>query len=234
MDSLDQARYRRSQRRKYFENMQRLHAKKIIVSFYRHWKWAKVVKRIMEIVGPLKRSVYPQMFPRQSGYRPPYPFHLRYVEGQPSWCCPGKQHEMFDKTQFDIYDYLQGEYLKSKGYSPNADIEVVKSMAQRKLAASTILFYWRKFIDARGKAIPKSDPAIKIQRHWRKYKILQGYYFKITSKAPGVPHAMRIYQYQDGKVWWVTEPYAAFSLLKVQPWNLPSDIENYIIRILII
>mgnify|MGYP005622132393 CR=1 FL=1 len=215
--------------------MQQLQAKELIVCFYRHWKWAKVVKRIMDIVGPLKRSVYPQMFQRQSGYRPPYPFHLRYVEGQPSWCCPAKQYEMFDKTQFDIYDYLQGEYLKSRGYCANADIEAVQSIARRKLAASTILFHWRRFIDARGEVVLKtSTPAITIQRCWRKYKISSGYYFKITSKIPGAPHAMRIYQYQDGRVWWVMDPYAPISLLQEQTWILPSDIENYIIRILVI
>lgn len=199
---------------------------RLIQSFYRHWRWGKAVKEVIDTVGKSENS-----FMRQSGYNPPYDFHLQYVNGTPSWCCPAKQRRVFEMTKDDIVDYLIRVYLREQGKHP-LTYEAIK-----------IQRTWRKHNHNYGNIYtPKHE--VNIQNWWRTNKIKRGWYFTMSPKAIGEgmdpvklqhkkPQLGRTYQYQEGMVFHVKDPKAKCTFIIEQKWKLPKDLSNYIVRIIV-
>ena len=198
---------------------------RIIQSFYRHWRWGQAVKEVIETVGTFKKRMI-----RQSGYSPPYDFHLQYVGGTPSWCCPAKHSDYFDKPKEVIVDFLIRQYLKAHGKHP-LTIESVKKIQR----------HWRKHNDRYGNIYAPTDE-VRIQHWWRANKIRRGWYFTMTPRAVGEgndtlkhksPQIGRVYQYQEHKVFHVQDPKAKCTFLVEQNWDVPLNQSDYIVRILV-
>lgn len=192
---------------------------RIIQSFYRHWRWGQAVKEVIEIAGTSKKQMV-----RQSGYNPPYEFHLQYVGGTPSWCCPAKHSDYFYKTKEEIVEYLLRQYVNP------LTIESVKKI-QRK---------WRRHNDRYGNIYAPKDE-VRIQHWWRANKIRRGSYFTMTPKTIGrgnepkhkSPQLGRVYQYQEHQVFHVQDPKAKCTFLIEQKWDVPLNQSDYIVRIIV-
>lgn len=195
-----------------------------IQSVYRHWRWGQAVKEVIQCVGKFKNTMV-----RQSGYNPPFDFHLQYVSGTPCWCCTMKNNDMFFKPKDEIVDYLIRTYLKAYGKHP-LTYEALK--IQRK---------WRKHNKVCG-SIYSPGKEKDIQNWWRLQKIKNGAYFTCVPKAIGagddpphlkhkLPQIDRTYQYQEGMVFHVKTPDEKCSFLIEQRWKLPTNLDNYIVKI---
>jgi hypothetical protein len=195
-----------------------INSARIIQSFYRHWRWGQAVKEVVEIAGTSKKMI------RQSGYNPPYEFHLQYVGGTPSWCCPAKHRDYFDKTKEEIVEYLIRQRVNP------LTLESVKKIQRN----------WRKHNKRYGNIYAPEDE-VRIQHWWRANKIKRGSYFTMTPRAIGrgnglkhkSPQLGRVYQYQEHMVFHVQDPKAKCTFLVEQNWNLPLNQSDYILRIIV-
>jgi len=203
-------------------SMQRLKAVVYIQDFYRHWKWGQAVKETLQIIGPQAGLV------RQSGYDAPFPFHYRYVNAQPAWCCPGKNRDMFHLTKENIVDKFVENRLKQMGKYP-----LTLEKARRNLASIKIQRCWQTFVEQRGGRHDPNDVVILFQRRWKDYKIRNGSYFKLTSRCIGDKCDDRVYQHQENKIWSINNPDAPCSLLTEESLSYPMDHTKYIIKILV-